>query len=68
MIHDDEYLLTCMRYIELNPVRASMTNTPGQCLWSSYRVNARGKTDKLVTPHPLYVGLGRAHASRREAY
>ena len=31
LIHDEEYLLTCMGYIELNPVRADMVNNPAQC-------------------------------------
>ncbi len=35
LVHDDQYLLTCMRYIELNPVRANMTSTPGQYRFSS---------------------------------
>ncbi|MDZ7802967.1 transposase [Thiohalophilus sp.] len=50
LIHDEEYLLTCMRYIELNPVRANMVNAPGQYRWSSYRANALGKPNKLITP------------------
>ncbi len=57
-----------MRYIELNPVRANMTNTPGQYRWSSYRANAQGKEDKLLTPHPLYTALGRTNAVRLEVY
>ncbi len=68
LIHDEQYLLTCMRYIELNPVRANMTNTPGQYRFSSYRANAQGREDKLVTPHPLYTRLGKTNASRQEAY
>lgn len=68
LIHDEEYLLTCMRYIELNPVRATMTRTPGQYRWSSYRANAQGEENDLLTPHPLYLSLGNAQARRLEAY
>jgi putative transposase len=68
LIHDEQYLLTCMRYIELNPVRANMTKTPAQYRWSSYRANAQGKDDTLITPHALYLSLGRTKASRMEAY
>lgn len=68
LIHDEQYLLTCMRYIELNPVRANMTKTPGQYRWSSYRANGQGKEDKLITPHPLYLALGKTKPSRLEAY
>jgi len=35
MTHDEEYLLTCMRYIELNPVRANMVKNPFAYRWSS---------------------------------
>ena len=68
LIHDEQYLLTCMRYIELNPVRVNMTKTPAQYRWSSYRANAQGKPDVLITPHPLYLALGRTKANRMEAY
>ena len=68
LIHDEQYLLTCMRYIELNPVRAKVTKTPGHYRWSSYRANAQGKNDKLITPHSLYLALGRTRTSRLEAY
>jgi putative transposase len=68
LIHDEEYLLTCMRYIELNPVRANMVRSPGQYRWSSYRCNGQGKEDELVKPHTLYLGLGRTMPTRLEAY
>ena len=68
LIHDEQYLLTCMRYIELNPVRANMTTGPGQYRWSSYRANVLGKADELITPHALYTALGRSRADRQKAY
>ncbi len=58
LINDDEYLLTCMRYIELNPVRAEMVRSPGQYRWSSCRCNGQGKEGKLITPHSIYKMLG----------
>ena len=68
LIHDEEYLLSCMRYIELNPVTADMTKAPDQYRWSSYRFNALGKRDKLITPHELYLGMGKTDIIRLEAY
>lgn len=68
LINDEQYLLTCMRYIELNPVTASMIKAPGQYRWSSYRFNALGKQDNLITPHDLYLGLGNNNSNRLEAY
>lgn len=68
LIDTEGYLLTCMRYIELNPVRAGMVANPGQFAWSSYPCNGDGKADGLVTPHPLYLQLGRDKAARCRAY
>lgn len=68
LIHDEQYLLTCMRYIELNPVRAAMVKSIGQYRWSSYRSNAQDKEDDAITPHPLYKKLGRTLSERLEAY
>jgi len=62
------YLLACMRYIELNPVRAGIVRRPAQYPWSSYRANALGEADALVTPHPWYYALGRTPQARRAAY
>jgi putative transposase len=68
LIHDEQYLLTCMRYIELNPVRANMIKNPSLYRWSSYRCNAQGKENKLIKPHALYQSLGRTTRERCEAY
>ncbi len=64
----EQYLLTCMRYIELNPVRADMTRSPAHYRWSSYRANAQGQADDLITPHALYTALGKTKATRLAAY
>lgn len=68
LIDSERYLLTCMRYIELNPVRAKMLERPGDYPWSSYRANAHGMTDELITPHLLYTSLGNTDNERQQAY
>jgi putative transposase len=68
VIDSDSYLLACSRYIELNPVRAAMVREPGEYPWSSYRCNAMGQKDGLVSEHDLYRGLGRVAEQRQEAY
>jgi putative transposase len=68
LIDSDHYLLTCMRYIELNPVRADMVNHPGEYRWSSYGANAQGKLDRLIEPHPLYLELDSIPEARQSAY
>ncbi len=42
LVESERYLLTCMRYIELNPVRAGMVVDPGDYRWSSYRHRVDG--------------------------
>lgn len=67
-INNEEYLLTCMRYIELNPVRAGMVLAPEEYRWSSYGTNAWGDVNDRVTPHVLYLSLGQAAEIRRHEY
>ena len=68
LIDSATYLLTCMRYIELNPVRAGMVKHPRQYPWTSYGYNALGKADKHITPHRQYKKLGPAGKERQGAY
>ncbi len=68
LVQDARYLLHCVRYIELNPVRAGMTTEPGDYLWSSYRSHAFGKRAQLWTPHFEYLSLGSTDVERREQY
>jgi putative transposase len=58
IVDASEYLLACYRYIELNPVRAGMVAAPKGYRWSSYRANAQGAADPVVSPHEMYLGLG----------
>jgi len=67
-VHVGRYLLSCMRYIELNPVRARVVASPEQYRWSSFRANALGQDDPLLTPHAHYCALGRSAESRQAAY
>lgn len=68
LVQSETYLMVCQRYIELNPVRAGMVVAPIHYQWSSYRCNAHGEVNKLVTPHELYQRLGSALEIRTLAY
>ena len=68
LVQDDVYLLACMRYIELNPVRANMVKTAAGYRWSSYAANAKGQADSIINHHELYLSLGRTRPSRQKAY
>lgn len=68
LAQDDNYVLSCYRYIELNPVRANMVEHPAEYRWSSFRANGQDERDSLLTPHPLYEALGPTEAQRRANY
>ena len=68
LVQAETYLLTCQRYIELNPVRAAMVDDPAHYRWTSYRANALGQPDARLTPHPVYRALGRGDKERQAAY
>jgi putative transposase len=68
LVDTDAYLLACMRYVELNPVRAGMVARPADYPWSSHRSNALSTFDPLVASHPLYEQLAATPEARRVAY
>ena len=68
LIQTDRYLLACMAYIDLNPVRAGLVAQAADYPWSSHGHYAGLRTDKLITPHPLYWELGNTPFAREGAY
>jgi putative transposase len=68
LIQTERYLLTCMAYIDLNPVRAGMVAQPQDYAWSSYGHYAGLRSDPLVTPHPQFWTLGNTPFAREAAY
>ena len=68
LISSEQYLFTCMRYIELNSLRAGMVEDPSEYPWSSYHHNALGKTNFLIQSHVEYCRLGKTPAEQQQAY
>ena len=68
LVDTEHYLLTCMRYIELNPVRANMVSHPAEYAWSSYKHNGQGCPDRVIKSHPLYIQLDKQQQDRCAAY
>lgn len=68
LIQTDRYLLACMAYIDLNPVRAGIVAEARDYPWSSHGHYAGLRQDKLLTPHPLYWALGNTPFAREAAY
>jgi putative transposase len=68
IISNDEYLIACGLYIELNPVRAKITKKAGDYPWSSYLAKAEGAEDPLIETDPIYMDLGKTDEERRSKY
>jgi len=68
IVDSGEYLLTCHRYVELNPVRAKMVGSPEEYPWSSYHANALGQPSIFLVTHPVIEAFGETLEQRTHAY
>lgn len=68
LIQTERYLLTCMAYIDLNPVRAGLVGAPQDYPWSSHLHYLGARQDRWITPHALYWELGNTPFAREAAY
>jgi putative transposase len=68
MVDTERYLLTCQRYVELNPVRAHLVADPAQYRWSSHRHYILGTNNPLLTAHEVQLRLAIDDTERRAAY
>ena len=68
LIQAERYLLTCMAYIDLNPVRAGIAQAPQEYPWSSHAHYIGQRRDPLITPHPIWWELGNTPFAREAAY
>lgn len=68
VIQSERYLLACMVYLDLNPVRAGMVDAPAHYAWSSHAHYVGVRHDPLLTPHAMYWALGNTPFAREVAY
>ena len=68
LIQTDRYLLACMAYIDLNPVRAGLASDVRDYPWSSHAFYVGMRSDRLITPHSLFWDLANTPFSREAAY
>lgn len=68
LIQAERYLLACMVYIDLNPLRAGLVSDPADYPWSSHLHYIGRESDRLITPHPIYWELGNTPFARDAAY
>lgn len=68
-IESERHLLACMRYIELNPLRAGLLlDDAGAYAWSSCAHHLGRRSDPLVTEHSMFWTLGNTPFEREAAY
>jgi putative transposase len=68
VIQDDDHLLTVLRYIEANPLRARMVDAAGDHRWSSFPAHGLGRPDPLLDPVAAYESLAATPATRRRRW
>lgn len=67
-VQTETYLLACLVYLDLNPVRAGMLSRAVDYRWSSHRHYVGLRHDRLITPHGLMWSLGNTPFEREAAY
>ncbi len=68
VVDSEQYLLACQRYIELNPVRARMTEDPATYAWSSCAAHLGQRPHSLLTPHASWTALADDAPARAMAW
>jgi REP-associated tyrosine transposase len=68
LVEHDFYALAALRYLDRNPVRAGLVQTPAAYPWSSCAVYAHGASNPLITMHPSYLALGPDPEIRQRQY
>lgn len=68
VIESEHYLLPCVRYVEMNPLRAGLVPDLSAYRWSSYPHHVGLGSDPLITEHPLVWALGNTPFERQAAY
>jgi putative transposase len=68
VLEPQRWLLTCMQYIEWQPVRAALVSEPHHYGWSSFAHHAGMSLDPLVSDHSAFWALGNTPYERQSAY
>jgi putative transposase len=68
VIQDDDHLLTVLRYIEANPLRARMVEAAGDYRWSSFAAHGLGRADPLLDPLATYKSLAKTLQTRQSRW
>jgi len=64
----DEYFMQCGKYIELNPVRAGIADSPEKYIYSSFRHYSYGEQNNLITDDFIYEEMGATQSEKQDTY
>jgi putative transposase len=67
-IDAEQYLLSCLRHLEMNPVRHGLVALPEDYRWSSAAHHAGRRRDPLVSEHPMFWRLGNTPFEREATW
>lgn len=68
VLQPELFVLPCMAYMDLNPVRSGLAAMAADYAWSSHGHYIGRRVDRLVTPHAQFWGLGNTPFAREAAY
>lgn len=68
LVDSESYVLHCHGYIELNPVRARMTDDPTAYPWSSCASHCGLRQEAILSPHSEYTTLAATPEACATAY
>jgi putative transposase len=68
VIQSDEHLLTVLRYIEANPLRAKIVKRADDYRWSSYQTHGLGAVAELLDPLLVYDELAKQPVTRQRKW
>ncbi len=61
-------MLTCYRYIEINPVRTNRVDHPGHYQWSSYHCHTTGRPASIAKDHEVFLRIASTPEERMYRY
>ncbi|MBL4827423.1 MAG: transposase [Spongiibacteraceae bacterium] len=68
LIDSEAYLLSCYRYVELQPLYQGITDSPEKYRWTSFHHHTQTKPNHLIYDHRLYHALGENKEDRANHY
>ena len=68
VIQDDEHLLSVLRYLETNPLRAGMVADLQEYPWTSYAAHGLGQANPLLSEVPVWSRLRVTEAVRQASW